>query len=100
MHIEPCPFCQGNHLHISNHLFSHSVACESCKASGPHRRLLDDALRDWNHASKLLRKSRAAAPTQVFGKLDDVEEAVRNLARALRHGQGPLKPPSGHTGNV
>jgi len=54
--IEPCPFCNSGHLHITHHLVSHSVVCQSCKSKGPQRRVLEDAVLDWNHTSRLLRQ--------------------------------------------
>lgn len=84
--IEPCPFCDSGHLHISHHLLSHSVSCQTCKSTGPHRRQLEDALLEWNHTSKLLRSARTAENAQVHGHLHELEDAVRNLASALRHG--------------
>lgn len=54
--IEPCPFCNSGHLHIAHHLVSHSVVCQSCKSKGPQRRVLEDAVLDWNHTSRLLRQ--------------------------------------------
>ena len=85
--IEPCPFCDSGHLHISHHLLSHSVSCQTCKSTGPHRRHLEDALLEWNHTSKLLRNARTAEQGQVHGRLHELEDAVRNLASALRHGK-------------
>ncbi len=85
--IEPCPFCGSGHLHISHHLLSHSVSCQTCKSSGPHRRQLEDALLEWNHTSKLLRSARSLEESdKVYGRLHELEDAVRNLACALRHG--------------
>ncbi len=84
--IEPCPFCDSGHLHISHHLLSHSVSCQTCKSKGPHRRQLEDALLEWNHTSKLLRSARTTEHAQVHGRLHELEDAVRNLASSLRHG--------------
>jgi len=84
--IEPCPFCDSGHLHISHHLLSHCVSCQTCKSKGPHRRQLEDALLEWNHTSKLLRSARTTEHVKVHGRLHELEDAVRNLASALRHG--------------
>ena len=53
--IEPCPFCNSGHLHIAHHLVSHSVVCQNCKSKGPQRRVLEEAVLDWNHTSRVLR---------------------------------------------
>ncbi len=90
--IEPCPFCRSGHLHINHHLLSHSVACQSCKASGPHRRSMEDAVMEWNHTSRLLRKAHASGSPQVYGRLNELEDAVRNLASTLRHGDRRENP--------
>lgn len=83
-HVENCPFCDGDHLHISRHLMSHSVVCQTCRATGPHRRLQEDAVLEWNQTSKLLRQSRLGETRQVHGRLHELEDAVRNLAGVLR----------------
>lgn len=54
--IEPCPFCNSGHQHIHHHLMSHSVVCQSCKSKGPQRRVLEDAVAEWNHTSKIIRQ--------------------------------------------
>ena len=86
--IEPCPFCSSGHLHINYRLLSlfHSVVCQTCKSTGPHRRSLEDAVREWNHTSKRLRLASNPGSTQVYGRLSDLEDAVRNLGSTLRHG--------------
>ena len=53
--IEPCPFCNSEHLHIAHHLVSHSVVCQSCNSKGPQRRVLEEAVLDWNHTARVLR---------------------------------------------
>ncbi|NIB41913.1 hypothetical protein HBA55_20070 [Pseudomaricurvus alkylphenolicus] len=84
--IEPCPFCDSGNLHIHHHLLSHSVSCQSCKSTGPHRRELEDALLEWNHTSRLLRRARVNEESHpVHGRLHELEDAVRNLASALRY---------------
>ena len=93
--IEPRPFCDSGHLHISHHLLSHAVSCQTCKSTGPHRRQLEDALLEWNHTSRLLRNARTAEQGQVHGRLHELEDAVRNLASALRHGKNPQPSRSG-----
>ncbi len=82
--IEPCPFCESGHLHISHHLLSQSVTCQTCKSTGPHRRQLEDAVLEWNQASRLLRSARQGESGQVHGRLHELEDAVRKLASALR----------------
>lgn len=82
--LEPCPFCDSLHLHISQHLMSHSVTCQSCKGSGPHKQLLDDAIGDWNTLSRLATRARTAENARLHGRLHDLEDAVRNLASELR----------------
>mgnify|MGYP000551055314 CR=1 FL=1 len=84
--IEPCPFCSSGHLHIRHQLLSHSVVCQTCKSTGPHRRQLEDAVLEWNHASKRLRHSAPPDTPQIYGRLTELEDAVRNLATTLRHG--------------
>jgi hypothetical protein len=85
--IENCPFCDGDHLHISRHLMSHSVVCQTCRSTGPHRRLQEDAVLEWNQTSKLLGLARVGGERQVHGRLHELEDAVRNLAGALRKDQ-------------
>ena len=50
--IEPCPFCHGHFLHITRHLVSYSVTCQTCKSSGPFRRTEQAAVEEWNNVSK------------------------------------------------
>ncbi|TQV79487.1 hypothetical protein FKG94_11510 [Exilibacterium tricleocarpae] len=95
MQIEPCPFCQSRHLHFSSHLFSHSVTCESCKSNGPHRRLLKDAVEDWNYTARLSREGSGVAPAPVFqqpatdtGSLKGLKP-VRPVAPAAAGATGP-----------
>lgn len=83
--IEPCPFCDSHYLHISNRLLSHAVICESCKSSGPHRRDTKSAVQEWNQTSKLLRQARTQRAPELHGRLHELEDAVRNIASALRH---------------
>lgn len=85
--IEPCPFCNSGKLHLSHHLLSHSVTCQSCKSSGPHRRSVEEAIMEWNHTSKLLHHPPQQGSRQVYGRLNELEDAVRNLASTLRHGE-------------
>jgi len=87
--IEPCPFCNSGNLHISHRLMSHTVICQTCKSSGPHRRDLESSLLEWNHTAKLLRQARCHGEPQVHGHLHELEDAVRNLASLLRHDQQP-----------
>ena len=50
--ILPCPFCGSRHLHIRHHLLTQAVICASCKSQGPHHRQVEDAILEWNMASK------------------------------------------------
>ena len=82
--IEPCPFCESQHLHITHHLMSHSVCCQSCKGCGPHKQQLEDAIREWNLASRLSVKAKITENLRLNGRLHELEDAVRNLASELR----------------
>jgi len=93
--IEPCPFCNSGNLHISHRLMSHTVICQTCKSCGPHRRSVENALLEWNHTAKLLSQARYHGEPQVYGQLHELEDAVRNLASALRHDKQPLAEPNG-----
>lgn len=50
--ILPCPFCGSHHLHIAQHFLTQTITCESCKSQGPHCQRLEDAVLEWNMASK------------------------------------------------
>ena len=84
MKIESCPFCQSQRLHIHHNLLSYAVACETCKAKGPHHRSIDAALMNWNAVALRQRQSRAFGEPIVDGHLDNLEHAVRNLSIVLR----------------
>ena len=56
--IYPCPFCGSHHLHIVNHLFTHGVACESCKSQGPRCRRVEEAVVEWNQTSKQIQEAQ------------------------------------------
>ncbi len=83
--IEPCPFCDSGNLHISHHLLSHAISCQTCKSKGPHRRKMEDALLEWNHTSRLLRQARCNQPPHLYGRLNELEDVVRKLTTELRN---------------
>lgn len=83
--IEPCPFCNSNNLHISHRIVSHAIVCESCKSSGPHRRSAENALREWNQASKLLMHGRSVKEPSVHNHLHELEDTVKSLVGLFEH---------------
>ncbi|MBR9909025.1 MAG: hypothetical protein GYB33_01580 [Gammaproteobacteria bacterium] len=90
--LEPCPFCESMQLHISQQPMSHSVSCQNCKGSGPQKKLLEEALAEWNLTSRLLSKARASESARLRGRLHDLENAVRNLASELGQSPDTLEP--------
>ena len=83
-HLEPCPFCGSSNMHINRHLLSRAVCCQHCKGSGPHKKQLEDAITEWNLTARLLFKARRSESVRVYGRLHELEDAVRNLATELR----------------
>ena len=71
--IEPCPFCGAEHNHISHNMLAFYVVCQHCNSSGPRRRKVDTAIRDWNALSINIRQSR------------DIEEKSARIEALLSH---------------
>ena len=83
--IASCPFCNSHRIHVAHHLLSYSVTCETCKCNGPHKRLLVDAITEWNLAAHKLLHARVMEEPLLQSHLLNLEHAVRNLTGALRY---------------
>lgn len=43
-----CPFCGKQQLQINHSNQEFMVTCRCCSATGPHHKLFDQAVREWN----------------------------------------------------
>ena len=56
--LASCPFCGRQQLQInhSNHEFM--VTCRCCSATGPHHKLFEKAINQWNTLSGAVRENK------------------------------------------
>lgn len=78
-HIEVCPFCNNTHLHIKSHLLSHNVICQTCKATGPRYKSIENAIKNWNTISKQLKQSRLLDYDDMKCRINNLEHTLKDM---------------------
>ena len=82
--IEPCPFCGTEHNHISHNMLAFFVVCQHCNSSGPRRRQVELAIKDWNQLSASQQQSeqdnrRNLQIQALLNQLQTLETEVLNV---------------------